>query len=104
MNYQHIRVVPASAYVGAEIGGVDLARPVGDEALGEIRRAFGEYGVVFFRDQKLSPEQHIAVAERFWHYRHQPLLRACPRSSDDRRGPQGAGADSQYRRRLAHRS
>ena len=64
MTYQHIRVMPASAYVGAEIGGVDLARPVGDEALGEIRRAFGEY-VVFFRDQHLSPEQHIAVAERF---------------------------------------
>src|SRR5436305_2764658 len=65
MNYQHIRVMPASAYVGAEIGGVDLGRPVGDEALGEIRRAFGEYGVVFFRDQHLLPEQHIAVAERF---------------------------------------
>ena len=65
MAYQHIRVVPASAYVGAEIGGVDLAKPLKDEALSEIHRAFGEYGVVFFRDQKLSPEQHIAVAERF---------------------------------------
>ena len=65
MNYQHIRVMPASAHVGAEIGGVDLAKPLKDEALGEIRQAFGEYGVVFFRDQKLSPEQHIAIAERF---------------------------------------
>ena len=65
MNYRHIRVMPASAYVGAEIGGVDLAKPLEDEALGEIRHAFGEYGVVFFRDQNLSPEQHIAVAERF---------------------------------------
>jgi taurine dioxygenase len=65
MAYQHIRVMPASAYVGAEIGGIDLAKPLKDEALGEIRRAFGEYGVVFFRDQNLSPEQHIAVAERF---------------------------------------
>src|SRR5437764_9752300 len=65
MNSRPIRVGPASAYVGAEIGGVDLAKPLKDEALGEIRRAFGEYGVVFFRDQHLSPEQHIAVAERF---------------------------------------
>src|SRR5947208_8672013 len=65
MNYQHIRVVPASAYVGAEIGGVDLGKPIRHEVLGEIRHAFGEYGVVFFRDQHLSPEQHIAVAERF---------------------------------------
>src|ERR1051326_230109 len=65
MHYQHIRVMPASAYVGAEIGGVDLAKPLEDVLLGEIRHAFGEYGVVFFRDQNLSPEQHIAVAERF---------------------------------------
>ena len=64
MAYQHIRVIPASAYVGAEIGGVDLAKPLANDALGEIRHAFGEYGVVFFRDQKLSPEQHIAAAEK----------------------------------------
>jgi alpha-ketoglutarate-dependent taurine dioxygenase len=57
--------VPASAYVGAEIGGVDLAKPLRDDVLGEIRRAFGEHGVVFFRDQHLSPEQHIALAEHF---------------------------------------
>src|SRR3954454_14282676 len=65
MNYQHIRVVPASAYVGAEIGGVDLAKPLKDGDLGELAHPLGEYGVVFSRDQRLSPEQHIAVAERF---------------------------------------
>jgi alpha-ketoglutarate-dependent taurine dioxygenase len=65
MNYQHIRVMPLSAHVGAEIGAVDLAKPLRDDVLSEIRQAFGEYGVVFFRDQHLSPEQHIAVAERF---------------------------------------
>ncbi|MBV9964712.1 MAG: TauD/TfdA family dioxygenase [Alphaproteobacteria bacterium] len=57
--------MPASAYVGAEIGGVDLRHPIADDVLSEIQQAFGEYGVVFFRDQRLSPEQHIAVAERF---------------------------------------
>jgi taurine dioxygenase len=31
----------------------------------EIRRAFGQYGVVFFRDQDLTPEQHVTFAERF---------------------------------------
>ena len=65
MDYRHIRVEPLSTHVGAEIAGVDLAVPVADETLGEIRRAFGEYGVVFFRDQHLTPEQHIAFAERF---------------------------------------
>ena len=65
MTYQHIRVEPLSTYVGAEIGGVDLARPVSEAAFAEIRTAFGEYGVVFFRDQQLTPEQHVAFAERF---------------------------------------
>src|SRR5271169_48063 len=65
MNYQHIQVEPLSTWLGAEIGGVDLAAPLGGEAFAEIRRAFGEHGVVFFRDQYLTPEQHLAVAERF---------------------------------------
>ena len=46
MSYHHIRVEPVSRHVGAEIGGVDLSAPITDEALAEIRRAFGEYGVV----------------------------------------------------------
>src|SRR5713226_1039874 len=65
MDYRHIRVAPLSTHVGAEIAGVDLAAPVADETFGEIRQVFGEYGVVFFRDQHLTPEQHIAFAERF---------------------------------------
>jgi taurine dioxygenase len=65
MTYSHIRVEPVSRHVGAEISGVDLAAPVADGALAEIRRAFGEHGVVFFRDQSLTPEQHIGLAERF---------------------------------------
>jgi taurine dioxygenase len=65
MTYQHIRVAPLSAHVGAEIDGVDLTAPVSDQTMTEIRHAFGEYGVVFFRDQPLTPEQHVAFAERF---------------------------------------
>jgi len=48
---QHLRVVLALALVGAEIGGVDLAKPLKDHLLGEIRHGFGEYGVVLFRDR-----------------------------------------------------
>ena len=65
MTYDHIRVTPLATSVGAEISGIDLARPVDEPELAEIRRAFGEYGVVFFRDQQLSLEQHIAFARCF---------------------------------------
>src|SRR4051795_2351894 len=65
MTYNHIRVTPLATSVGAEISGIDLAIPPGAPGVAAIRRALGEYGVVFFRDQQLSPEQHIAFAHCF---------------------------------------
>ncbi len=65
MSYRHIRVEPLSNNLGAEIAGVDLTAAVPAEAFGEIRRVFGDYGVIFFRDQHLTPEQHVGFAERF---------------------------------------
>ncbi len=54
-----------SPALGAEIHGVDLSRPLAAARLAEIRRAFHRYGVIFFRDQELTPEQHLAFA-RTW--------------------------------------
>lgn len=65
MTYRHIRVEMLSPHVGAEIGGVDVSAPVSDEALAEIRDVFGRCGIIVFRDQALTPEQHVAFAERF---------------------------------------
>ena len=65
MTYDHIRVEPLSTAVGAEIGRVDLAAPLDGVTFAEVRHAFGEYGVIFFRDQRLTPEQHLAFAGRF---------------------------------------
>ena len=65
MTYHYIRVEPLSTAVGAEIGGVDLAKPPAEPALAEMRHAFGEHGVIFFRDQQLTPEQHLDFARRF---------------------------------------
>src|SRR6476646_6162585 len=36
---------------------------LGADAVADIRQAFSEHGVIFFRDQRLTPEQHIAFAE-----------------------------------------
>ncbi|MEN6542702.1 TauD/TfdA family dioxygenase [Parvibaculum sp.] len=58
-------VKPVSASAGAEIGGIDLSRPLSEADRLTIRQAILDYGVVFFRDQNLTPEQHIAFAERF---------------------------------------
>jgi taurine dioxygenase len=63
--YRHIEVTPLGSALGAEIGGVDIAAGVGDDQFGEIWRAFIDHGVVFFRDQDITPDQHIAFAERW---------------------------------------
>ena len=65
MRDSQIQIEPLTSFVGAEIHSVDLREPLTDNVLGTIRDAFGQYGVVFFRDQPLTPEQHIAFAERF---------------------------------------
>ena len=60
-----IEIRPLSGAVGAEIVGVDIAARLSDAQLAAIEGAYGEHGVIFFRDQTLTPEQHIAFARRF---------------------------------------
>jgi taurine dioxygenase len=60
-----ITVTPLSPAVGALIGNVDIAAGVSDADFAAIRQAYIDYGVIFFRDQHITPEQHIAWAERW---------------------------------------
>ena len=55
-------VTPAAGAVGAEIGDVDL-RDLSDGLVADIRKAWLDHGVVFFRDQDLTPEQFLAFAD-----------------------------------------
>ena len=64
-GYTHIAVRPVSPAIGADVEGVDLSRPLTAVVGEEIEQALGQHGVVFFRDQELTPEQHIAAARRF---------------------------------------
>jgi taurine dioxygenase len=65
MRNATIEVVPTGPVVGAEIRGLDLAAPLGEAEVETVRRALWDRGVVFLRDQDITPEQHIAFAERF---------------------------------------
>ena len=58
-------VSPIAGALGAEIGGVDLARPLGADITAAIRRALLDYLVVFFRGQDLTPARLAAVARQF---------------------------------------
>lgn len=64
-TFTEIHLERTSPSVGAEISGIDLAMPMSDSQLAEIRRALGEFGVIFFRDQVISPASHLGFARRF---------------------------------------
>lgn len=59
-----MEIVRTSPHVGAEILGVDL-RTVTDDEFEAIRQAFTDHSVIFFRDQDLSPDDHLAFAHRW---------------------------------------
>lgn len=53
------------APLGAEISGLDLSQDVDDETFQEIEKIFHERSVIWFRDQKLTPEQHVRFSQHF---------------------------------------
>ena len=60
-----ITVRPLSHALGAEIQGVDLARPLSNAEFDQVHRTFLEKGILLFRDQRITREQHIAFSRRF---------------------------------------
>jgi len=65
MTFNFIQPNPIAPALGAEIGGIDLCHDLDDDVTAEIRRALLTYRVIFFRDQDITPDQHLAFAGRF---------------------------------------
>jgi taurine dioxygenase len=65
MPYQTIEVTKLTPHIGAEIGGVDLSRPLGNQQFHEVHDALMENLVIFFRDQHLTHDQQKAFARNF---------------------------------------
>ncbi len=62
-------ISPVAPACGAEVVGADLVT-MPDEAFGQLRQALAEHGVLFIRDQHLTPERQLDVTRRFG-----PILR-----------------------------
>src|SRR5580698_3951244 len=63
--YETITVDKLTPIIGADIAGVDLTRPLSNRQQDEIHRALAENLVIFFRDQPLTPDQHMAFGRLF---------------------------------------
>jgi taurine dioxygenase len=80
-SYRRIEVKPIAGALGAEIAGVNLGR-LDDETFKEIKTAWLEHLVVFFRDQNITPEQQIAFARRFGEFHHHPFMKGMDEYPD----------------------
>lgn len=58
-------ITPMARTIGAEIGGVDLTAPLSKTQKDGIYQALLDWKVIFFRDQDLTPEQHLTFARNF---------------------------------------
>src|ERR1700755_3353973 len=63
--YETITVDKLTPILGAEIGGIDLSQPMSNRQQDEVHRALAENSVIFFRDQHISQDQHLAFGRMF---------------------------------------
>jgi taurine dioxygenase len=99
-----ITVKKLTGAIGAEIGGVDLSQPLSPETVAEIKQAYTDNLVIFFRDQKpLDDPEHIRVG-RYFGKLDISEIQPTPREHReilvlDQVSPKGEGADRWHRDR-----
>jgi taurine dioxygenase len=65
-DYCHIKVKPFAPNLGAEVRGIDLANGLTPEEFADVRHAWLEYQVLFFKEQSpIPPETHVEIGRMF---------------------------------------
>ena len=72
-----MNITPFSENCGVVVEDVQLAS-ISDTDLAALREAFTEHGLLFFRKQELSPEDHIAFATRWGSIVHNKFFKQVP--------------------------
>jgi taurine dioxygenase len=60
-----MQIIPSGAPLGAEIVGVDLSEELDDQRFRAVEAAYNAHTVIVFRNQQLTPAQHLRFARRF---------------------------------------
>ena len=61
----HVTVAPLGTALGAEVGGLDLARPLTPAELEAVRAAIQTHYLLCFRDQRLDSDEQVAFSKQF---------------------------------------
>jgi taurine dioxygenase len=78
VNYATIQVRKLTPVIGAEITGVDLSQPMGNQVFQEVHDALMENLVVFFRDQQVDHAKQMAFGRRFGELHVHPAAPSVP--------------------------
>lgn len=65
LDVEDLTLIPLTPTIGAEVEGVDLSRPLEARTVAALRQALLDWKVLFFRDQDITTEQHLAFARNF---------------------------------------
>ena len=74
-DFETIQVAPVSPTIGAEISGFQMSGTLPPEQIAEIRRALLDWKVIFFRDQDVELEEHVAFGRLFGELEVHPFAR-----------------------------
>ena len=65
-DFSRFAATPLTGSFGALISGIQVADAIDDDELfAELHQAWLDYQLLFFREQELNPEQHLALGARF---------------------------------------
>jgi taurine dioxygenase len=73
-----LHITPLSSALGAQISGVDLSRDLTADQRNDIEQALLTHQVLFFREQPLTPHQHVRFAANFGDLHIHPIYPNVP--------------------------
>lgn len=62
---ERLSITPLGPYIGAQVSGVDITRPLSDNQFEQLYHAVLRHQVVFLREQNITPRQQRDLALRF---------------------------------------
>jgi len=77
-----LKIRPVAGALGAEVSGVDVSQTLSDAQQTALVQAFVEHKVLFFRDQTLTPAQHLNFTRVFGEPDTYPFMVGLPETPE----------------------
>ncbi len=75
---ERLSITPLGPYIGAQVSGADLTRPLSDNQFEQLYHAVLRHQVVFLREQNITPAQQRDLALRFGDLHIHPVYPHAP--------------------------